>query len=346
VTKIKIDIPFNIDIQYKDVYSNYDTHTIPTQQTKEYKNVFLSYCGISLKNLMLLPRSLPNLSGKNDKTFYWDFWRQAIEQFIVCQYGKSLKFINLNDDSNYLMIYGKWFGYFSWITECLPRLLMVESNLPKYTLIYPEAWLSIPYVNESLKMFPEVKIKIIPADTHMFVKNMVLPESKKWTNIFNPIDTDKVRNYAWNYLNKNQINLDLGQRIYVSRKKALRRKIINENEIISYLENEGFQIICFEDYNFWDQVSIMRNTNTLISLHGAGLANINFMQKKSNVIELTKKPSESDIGRIPFWRLSNSLSLNYSVIFGAPKNNIDSYDSDLYINIKDLTNHLVNLNKY
>lgn len=55
------------------------------------KNIFISYEGLVLKNLRLLPKSHFNLVGLKDETFYWLFWKLAIEQYFVSTFGKSLK---------------------------------------------------------------------------------------------------------------------------------------------------------------------------------------------------------------------------------------------------------------
>ena len=59
---------------------------------------------------------------------------------MVSRYGKSLKSIKLNESKNYLFVFSPWFGYFSWITESLPRIYELEDELINYTLIIPESY--------------------------------------------------------------------------------------------------------------------------------------------------------------------------------------------------------------
>jgi capsular polysaccharide biosynthesis protein len=218
--------------------------------------------------------------------------------------------------------------------------MMLEKEIKNYTILYPEGWKGKNFVNESLKLFPDLKTKIIESDNHMFVKKLVLPESKQWTNIFDPEITQQLRLRVWDYLKRNNISKNLGDKIYVSREKAKRRKVVNEVELTQYLEKMDFQIINFEDYTFWEQVAIMKDTKLLISVHGAGLANINFMPAHSFLIELTKKTNGNEIGRISYWRLSASLNINYLVQFCETQDDVNSYDSDIYVDWEQLQKNL------
>ena len=75
-------------------------------------------------------------------------------------------------------------------------------------------------------------------------------------------------------------------------------------------ENLSHQVIHFENMTFAEQVSSLRFTRVLISIHGAGLSNIIFLQPGSTVIELMHP-----LLNAPFYRfLSYYASLNYILI--------------------------------
>ncbi len=74
--------------------------------------------------------------------------------------------------------------------------------------------------------------------------------------------------------------------------------------------NLSHRVIHFENMTFAEQVSSLRFTRVLISLHGAGLSNIIFLQPGSTVIELMHPLMSA-----PFYRfLSYYASLNYILI--------------------------------
>ena len=119
-------------------------------KTKKY--VFLTHYGIMLKHFLLIKRTLPNAwyFKKPNAGFIFQFYRKVIEIYLVCRFGKSLKYKTLDPDKNYLFIYSPWFGYFSWVTETLPRIIRTESQHEKLTLIVPESWGKKRFVKDSI----------------------------------------------------------------------------------------------------------------------------------------------------------------------------------------------------
>ena len=85
--------------------------------------------------------------------------------------------------------------------------------------------------------------------------------------------------------------------------------LLDLSEAISSL-NLSHRVIHFEKMTFAEQVSSLRFTRILISMHGAGLSNIIFLQPGSTVIELMHPLMSA-----PFFRfLSLYASLNYILI--------------------------------
>ena len=74
--------------------------------------------------------------------------------------------------------------------------------------------------------------------------------------------------------------------IIVSRSRAIRRKLINEKELIKKLQPYNFKLIYFEECDYETQINIARNCKIMIGYHGAGLTNLFFMKSKSLVIEI------------------------------------------------------------
>ena len=90
------------------------------------------------------------------------------------------------------------------------------------------------------------------------------------------------------------------------------RHIVNLNDLSKAIQslNLSHQVIHFEKMKFAEQVSSLRFTRVLISMHGAGLSNIIFLQPGSTVIELMHPMMSA-----PFYRfLSLYASLNYILI--------------------------------
>lgn len=325
--KIKSRLPVNVHECDVHLFKNKEEYSLKPIGVKPLRNVFVTQLGSVIHRLFLPGKSAENLRGSYDETFYWKHWRKAIEQFVVSKYGKSLKSITLKDDHSYFTIHTPWFGYFSWLTTCLPRLITVLEKYPDAVLIMPEEWKKVSYVMDSLALFPDLKTEIIPNDHHIFVKKFLLAETRPWTSYFYPEQVNSVRNLFFNHIKGIQIDIVPIKKIYVSRKKANRRKLTNEAELEAYLLQQGFQTICFEDYSILEQIYLMQHAEILISMHGAGLANTLFLQPGSKLLELTPKLEDPKLFRFPFWRIASILEVEYYVQFCA---SIDRGESDFY----------------
>ena len=111
---------------------------------------------------------------------------------------------------------------------------------------------------------PDVDSLNIPIWISNFLKNSFLKKS---------LNNSKLKNF--------------NKKIYINRKDGTSlRYIINENEIESYLNKEGFSSLTLSDYSFTDQVALFHNAEKIIGLHGAGFANIVFCKPETKVIEI------------------------------------------------------------
>jgi hypothetical protein len=349
---LNINLPVNSKNETAKLFVNQQKYKLKNLRVKILKNVFVSHYGLCLKNFLLVPGCAPNLTGSGDKTFYFKFWWLTIEQYLVCKYGKSLKSVNLDDDKKYLLIHSKWFGYFFWITQCLPRLLSVRQNLSEYTLIFPEGWENLRFVNESLRLFPELHKIVIPSDYHIFVRNLILPEVQPWTSCFNPEDIEKVRNIFHDHLEKNAIDLNLGEYIYATRQNTKHRKLVNETEVQNLLADYNFKVIDFENYSFPEQVSIMKHARVFASIHGAGFANISFMNKGNSTLEFVNEQYAKKDYRFQFWKLSSMSGLNHYIQFCRSENDPEIpifVNNNIYVDLNELKSNIdlifKNLNK-
>lgn len=330
--QIKTKLPRNVKKEHLFLFKQKESYTIRPLKMKLIRNVFVSHWGLIIKKLLLPKQSAENLIGTYDHSFYFKHWRIAIEQYLVSKFGKSLKSIKLEDEKHYFSIHTPWFGYFSWLTTCLPRLIAVSKNYPDAVLLLPEEWKSTPFVNDSLLMFENVEKREIANDHHVFVKHFVFCETRPWTSVFYPEQIEQVRDLFSENLLTAKIDVKPIQRLYVSRKKANRRKVVNEEEIENYLIENGFQSICFEDYNIYEQVFLMQNAAVVISMHGAGMANSMFMQPKSVLFELSPEIHVPKLFRFPFWRIASIIELEYYIQFCET---IDNGEGDYYArNIK------------
>lgn len=315
-------LPINLLLDQEHFFTKYRKIESSKFEIKKLKNVFVNQQGLVLKNGILVDGCAFNLKGTLDNTFYYSFWRKIIEQYLVCKFGKSLKSINLDNDKNYLLIHSAWFNYSFWVNSFLIRLISAikAKEITNLCLIYPEEWNSIPYVKESLSYF-DIPFHIVPKDHHLFVKNLVMPKTRKWTNSFDKLTIRYV--YDWfSFLIPSKKPF---RNIYLTRKKRNVRCVENELALIDILKKYDFEIIAFEELTFIEQVQTMMHTSVFVSIHGAGFSNMIFMQPKSIVFELINYEYAKMEYTFPFWKLADSLDLDYYYQFGYI-NNIEQFN--------------------
>lgn len=340
---ISIPIPINIDVAYKDLYEKKSKYVYPELRVKKYRNVFVSHEGLCMQHFRLLPYSSFNIHTNYDKSFGWQYYRLVMEQYLVSTYGKSLKKIVLDDDTNYTIIHTKWANYSFWITSSIVRLLMLEKTGLDYTLLYPEEWDGIAYIQESLKAFPNLKVKRIPAGVHVQVKNLLLPEVRPFTACFNGNELQAVHDCFVSRIPSEYLSRTYPERIYVTRKNAKYRKVVNEDEVIQLLTRYGFSVVDFDVLSFWGQVAQMQAAKYIVAVHGAGVANIVFANPETKILELLHEYKSPSDYRLPYWIVSSIMGKEYRCTFSKLVGNLDDsiiISNDLLIDLLELEFHI------
>ena len=125
----------------------------------------------------------------------------------------------------------------------------------------------------------------------------------------------------------------------MTRRFSNRRKIVNEASVIGLMDYLNIRIIDIENFSFQEIVSVFNGTTHLISIHGAGLTNMIFMEKGSSVFELLLENTLTDKC---YYFLANASELNYSYQLCKSKNDIkDHIYVDLIVDIDLLKTNLI-----
>lgn len=341
--KIHIAVPADIDDSYRTLYERKSSYVCPELGVKKYRNVFVSHEGLCLRHFRLLPYSSFNICTSYDKSFGWQYYRLVMEQYLVSTYGKSLKKIVLDDHDNYAIIHTKWANYSFWVTSSLVRLLMLTNSRQEFTLLYPEEWNSVAYIQESLKAFPNLKLKRIPTGVHMQVKNLLLPEVRPFTACFNGEELQSVHDYMVSRIPQEFLDKTYPERIYVTRKKAKYRKVVNEDEVIQLVSQYGFSIVDFDDMSFWKQVAQMRAAKCIIAIHGAGMANVVFSNPQTKILELLHEYKSPSAYRFPYWIATSLTGKEYRCTFNklvGDKDDSIIISNDLFVDLFVLETHI------
>jgi capsular polysaccharide biosynthesis protein len=75
-------------------------------------------------------------------------------------------------------------------------------------------------------------------------------------------------------------------RVYIQRKGAVSRRIVNEEELEGTLAREGFIAVDAAVLSVTEQIALFKGARTIVSAHGSALANLIFCRPGTSVIEI------------------------------------------------------------
>jgi hypothetical protein len=97
------------------------------------------------------------------------------------------------------------------------------------------------------------------------------------------------------------------RRLFVSRRDAAKRRVVNEDELLAALATLGFEVIIPGALTFGEQVAAFSSADVVVGPHGAGLANAIFMPRGSTIVEL----HHADSALTHYKRLATLVGLRY-----------------------------------
>ena len=206
-------------------------------------------------------------------------------------------------------------NYYHYIYDVIGRLALVEDEMDLYQAIYVRK--EMPYQQRYLSMLGLDNKQIISADRPMpsgiTADRLVIPfYSRATSHILDPKITGFLRRNLLPYADR---SLSQGERIYISRRKARYRRILNEPELLPVLAEYGFSVVCLEDLTTDEQLSVFKFANIIVSPHGAGLANLMYCDPGTKVLEIFAGLNKHD-----FFILAASFGLDYFYLSGTGGN--------------------------
>lgn len=214
-------------------------------------------------------------------------------------------------------------NFHHWLYDNIARFHLVqkaglENEIDYYILDYT----ALPFQKETLERVGIPEDKILNCHDnwqfHIKAKNLVVPSLPSRLGVINDWTVDYLRSLIM----PSVMPKPLTRRIYISRKKAPSRKITNEQELIDFLQKEGFTEYFAEDHSIAETAEIFNEAEFIIGIHGSGLSNLAFAGKGVKVIDIVA-PKHLD----PYyWVLTNFREGKYAYIVGKGDMDVDSED--------------------
>lgn len=291
-------------------------------------NCFVTPYGAVIKNGLVIKESLYRNYTKNVLMQYPSFYKKLF----------SRKYVKIEGEC--IVAHHSWYdNYYHWLIEIVPRLFLLKDLAPQTTLI----------IHSRIKPFHKEILSFFGFKTIFFLNENELALAEKVT--FPSYNRSDKKYRLHNYLSEPGMNKTLLQKtsewivsktagqttetyskIYISRDKAMHRKVLNEAELTSFLSAEGFTTVYMEDHDFGKQVNIINNASVIVGVCGAGLSNILFMKKNASVLNLIHK----DVEEFCFFNLANAMDVNYAHVSCEGNSKPNSAFNDIIVNLNDL----------
>ena len=211
--------------------------------------------------------------------------------------------------------YGSYGNYYHWLHDVLVSLYGVSPYLPSGTrfIVAPDLR---PFHLESLSMVgiaPEQLITFDPRSEEYPTRAWRL--ERFWYSP-GPIGAC-ASSGALEWLGAAGLaSLDSAPRpphrfLYISRRQVLYRRAVNEDEVIAYLADHGFEFHTLEDYTLREQIALFAEAKVVMGPHGAGHTNMIFSPRGLVVVDILN----GDVNQC-FHNMCLTLGHEYWYMFG------------------------------
>jgi len=321
------NLPVNFNPEHLQLFEGELERLIPESRFLKFSDVLASPEGLLFKGTRILPESFAF-------PYHLEEWRlRSVFKFLATNYVFRRR---RKIEREVLWVTDYWStGHFHWLTDVLTRLFVVRERLRDSLLVLPGKYETIDVVKSSLKAFDVVNVDYIGPDEVVECRNLVMPSHTAPSGHFKD---EAIRGVREVLLSAYGDASGKEERLYISRSKAGRRRIVNEEDVTTVLRRVGFETIYAEELSFAEQARICSRARYIVSNHGAGLTNILFMQEGSSVLELRH---EADCINNCYFTLSSALGFKYFYQTCAPQDpSADPHVAHLVVDLEQLEKNL------
>ena len=216
-------------------------------------------------------------------------------------------------------------NYFHWMIQVLPRFELLRragvthAQVDRY-LLHTARYTFHGETLAHLRVPPE-KVVAVEPDTHMRADYLWATTSLRGSG----------HQCAWvaDFLRREFLPSPAAsvgrERLYISRGDATRRRLVNEPELLAWLERHGFRSITPGTMSVVEQARAFAGASVILGVHGATLTNLVFAPAGAKVIEL-HTPSRR---AMHYWELSSARRLDYYYLIG--QDSPDPVDKEAFL---------------
>ncbi len=230
-------------------------------------------------------------------------------------------------------------NYFHFLFDIVTKLKIYEERFSLSDIDY----FYVPGINswqkQILSLFKIDEKKLIDSNKYRHIKaREIIAIDHPWYKS-GYIQKEIKKLPEWSILFLREKFLDLRKKFQTSKKIFIDRtdslykhcKLINNQEVIEFLEKKGFKSYQTSKLDFYEQIYLFENAEIIISPHGAALTNIIFSKPGMRLFELIPK----NHGSVKCERISSFLKFNYTRVDLDPLVT-DNNEGDIKIELDQL----------
>ncbi|MDF3056425.1 MAG: hypothetical protein K0R17_640 [Rariglobus sp.] len=199
-------------------------------------------------------------------------------------------------------------GYCHWLLEELPRLLALDGRDTGTVIAHTGAL----FIREALESGRFHKTRFLEATrySHFECDQLIIPGLVGRPGYPTPRVVRLLEEFSGPL---HEPAGTWGERLYITREKAGRRRVSNEAELWRRLEGGGFTKLRLEELSWKDQINAFSHAKVIVAPHGAGLANLVFCRPGVRVVECFNRSYVNPC----FGRLAGLGGLDYRPLVSA-----------------------------
>jgi capsular polysaccharide biosynthesis protein len=127
-------------------------------------------------------------------------------------------------------------------------------------------------------------------------------------------------------------------KLYISRARATRRGVTNEQEVVEVLRRDNFQIVYPEELNVLQQIALYSRAREVVAPGGAALTNMMFMPPGSRMTMINNRHLPPAAQKLFFEPLARACGVRFSIVSGSPRKFTTNrvLDADVEVPIAEL----------
>lgn len=174
--------------------------------------------------------------------------------------------------------------YYHWMMDVLPTIhLLRQAGIKPYTFVI-NGKTAAAFQTETLSMLGISRKRIVRSHPELHLESPLLVIPRCVGRFRSRWSIDFLRHELMTASGiKPAARKD---RIYISRERASKRKLLNEDDVMQVLGRRGFRKVHLEEMPLSEQVRLFASAEAVAGPHGAGLTNTVFCHPGTRVIEM------------------------------------------------------------